>query len=438
MIAALASASDAFDVAVIGAGVAGLSAAATLRRAGRSVVVLEAGRRIGGRAWTEWPALLGGQAFDHGASWLHAAHRNPLIAVARAHGVAVHPDTPWDDRVRIFDETGRPASLAEYEAAEARWRGVVTRRAKHADCSLAEAAGPVAGDPWTATIETWEGAIIAAADADVLSLHDWSANALEGENFVAPGGLGAMLAQCLGHDAGPVQFSARVRSVSAEAEGVRVRTEGEHSLRARAVIVTVSTGVLRDGQIRFFPGLPTETLAALNGLPMGLLNKIALRAAGADRLGLDSGTDIFRRVTARGAPGVSTILWPDGTDLAVGFLGGRAAWDMAGKPQEAGDFVRSELAATLGAAARRAFRPEPLMTGWGTDPAFLGSYAYAVPGAAGARAVLARPVWDGRLAFAGEACSADGLGGTVAGAYLSGRHAAENFLGGFPPAPASV
>jgi monoamine oxidase len=438
MMASLASASGAFDVAVVGAGVAGLSAAATLRRAGRSVVVLEAGSRIGGRAWTEMPASLGGQVFDHGASWLHAAHRNPLIAVARAHGEAVHPDTPWDDRVRIFDHPGQPASLDDYQASEARWRHAVTERAKGADCSLAEAASPVADDPWTATIETWEGAIIAAADADVLSLHDWLANELEGENFVAPGGLGATLARCLGADAGPVRLGTRVNSITAEPGGVRLRSQGGHPVRAGAVIITVSTGVLRAESIAFSPGLPAELLAALDGLPMGLLTKIVLRAAGTCRLGLTAGTDIFRRVTARGAPGLATILWPDETDLAIGFLGGRAAWDLAGRPKEAVDFVRSEIAASLGEAARSAFSPESLMTGWGTDPAFLGSYAYAMPGAAGARAVLATPLWDGRLAFAGEACALDGLAGTVAGAYLSGQRAAQNFLRGFPRGAASV
>jgi monoamine oxidase len=78
------------------------------------------------------------------------------------------------------------------------------------------------------------------------------------------------------------------------------------------------------------------------------------------------------------------------------------------------------------------------MTAWGTDPAFLGAYAYAIPGAAGARAVLAAPLWDGRLVFAGEACDTDGLAGTVAGAYFSGARAADSVMGGFTRMAASV
>jgi monoamine oxidase len=420
-------ASAGVDVAVIGAGVAGLAAAATLRRAGRSCIILEAGNRIGGRAFTEHPAMFGGRTpFDHGASWLHDAGRNPLIAVAQAHGESVRPDTPWEERVRLLTETGARAAMPEYEAAEERWRKTVTAKLSGPDCSLAEAGAPVAGDPWTPTIENWEGAIIAAADADVLSLRDWHANQLDGENYVAPHGLGATLGRCLGAQAGRVSLRTRVSAITARADDLDILTESGDTLRASSVIVTVSTGVLRAGTIKFTPALPAEKLAALDGLPMGLLTKIVLKAAGTDRLGLPPGTDVVRRVQTRFAPGLSIIFWPDGTDLAIGFLGGRAAWQVAGHNQDAAEMMRAEIDSALGSRAKHAFAPDSaLVTGWGTDPCFLGAYAYATPGNAGARAALAAPIWNGRLSFAGEACAADGLAGTVAGAYLAGQRAAE-------------
>ncbi len=424
----LASASAEVDVAVIGAGVAGLAAAAALRRAGVNVQVIEAGQRIGGRAFTDRPGMLGGALFDHGAQWLHAAHRNPLVPLARAHGVEVHPDRPWEERELIMDPPGEPCSMAVYEAAEARWRRAVSARLDGPDCSLAEAAGEAADDPWTATIETWEGAIIAAADATELSLRDWSANALEGENFVAPEGLGNLVERCFGDV--PVQLGTRVTGLEAGRDGVMVRT-GHGTLRAAAAIVTVSTGVLRGGAIRFSPALPDEVAAALDGLPMGLLSKIVLRAAGADRLDLAADTGVFRRVPARGAPAVSTIFWPGGGDFAVGFVGGKAAWDLVGREAEAADFMRAELAVTLGGRVDAVFGRQAMMTCWGTDPDFLGAYAYARPGQAGARKSLAQPWWDGRLLFAGEACATDGLAGTVAGAYRSGTHAAQRLIAGF-------
>ena len=74
------------DVVVIGAGLAGLSAAAALRDAGRSCVILEASGRVGGRAWTTNPASLGGVWFDMGAVWFHDAEHNPLVPIAKAAG----------------------------------------------------------------------------------------------------------------------------------------------------------------------------------------------------------------------------------------------------------------------------------------------------------------------------------------------------------------
>ena len=56
---------------IVGAGAAGLAAAATLHDAGRSFVVLEARDRIGGRAHSV--RLSGGQAAERGAEYLHGA-----------------------------------------------------------------------------------------------------------------------------------------------------------------------------------------------------------------------------------------------------------------------------------------------------------------------------------------------------------------------------
>jgi monoamine oxidase len=347
-------------------------------------------------------------------------------------------DTPFDDRVRLFDVAGRPAAMSGYQAAEARWQAAVTARLDGPDCSLAEAGNAVAGDPWMATIETWEGAIIAAADADALSLRDWHDNALSGGNGVVAGGLGASISRALGAEAGSVDLGAAVSGMESIGHGVRVRTADGRVLTAGAAIVTVSTGVLASGGIAFSPVLPDGTRAALSGLPMGLLSKIVFRARGKDRLGLADGTVAFREVAARGAACASLLFWPQGTPVLMAFVGGRAAWDFARRPAEAAAFVRDELVALFGASAAACFDPAPLTTEWGTDPLFRGAYAFATPGAAGARRVLAEPVWDGRLWFAGEACAPSGLAGTVAGAYESGRNAALRLVNGFPCLPRTL
>src|SRR6516162_10428349 len=92
------------DVAVIGAGAAGIGAARRLREAGTvSVLVLEARDRVGGRVHTISPA---GFPLDRGAEWLHSADRNPLSPIAQRLGFSVHRRPPaWTTRLRRSGET---------------------------------------------------------------------------------------------------------------------------------------------------------------------------------------------------------------------------------------------------------------------------------------------------------------------------------------------
>lgn len=408
------------DVAVVGAGVAGLSAAAALRAAGLEVALLEARDRIGGRAWTERPALLGGAPFDHGASWLHVAERNPLAHLARERGEAlIDSDARRQRRIYVGSRPATPGEIGAYDACWDR----VEHLAPAEETTLARLLDPLAPDPWLATIETWEGPTIEAADADALSATDWHANQLDGGNLRLPGGIGDFVAR---HLATPATLGCPVGALHADGPGVVLDT-ARGTLRARAAIVTVSTGVL--GRLRM--ALPPGVQDALHGLPMGLLSKVALRAAGPGRLGLPQDASVVRRVEARGAPAMSMIAWPDGQDHVIGFMGGRTAWDRR-RPGDAEAFARDLLADLFGTEGR-GFAPGAVCTGWGDDPYALGSYAYARPGCVGARATMAASCIAGRIRFAGEAYRTDGLAGTVAGAWLSGQDAAARTLAALRP-----
>src|SRR4051794_33594589 len=74
------------DVVVVGAGAAGIAAARALVTAGRSVRVLEARDRMGGRAFTDH-AGPGRIPFDAGAAYVHFADRNPWVDIAAELGI---------------------------------------------------------------------------------------------------------------------------------------------------------------------------------------------------------------------------------------------------------------------------------------------------------------------------------------------------------------
>lgn len=409
------------DVIIIGAGVAGLAAAAALRRAGRSCVVLEASRRAGGRAWT---VGVGGDAFDLGATWLHDADRNALRGLAEAVGDPLEDaDAP---RRRVMLVEGRPATAEEeagYWAAAAAFDRVChARAAETPDITVAEAIAGLRGDPWMATVETWEAAQISAADPRRFSVRDWSENDLGGRNLWVPGGVGALVQRRLAPLAGEIAFGTPATRVDWGGTGVRVAT-ARGTLVAKACIVTVSVGVLAAGGITFDPPLPEAHQEAIAGLPMGLLTKVALHVPGGESLGMAPGTVVRRRLARSLEPVMSFHFWPHGARHIAGFVGGPTAWDLARAGEGATKaFARHQLAQAMGAEAV-ARVGEIVVSPWGNDRLFHGAYTYALPGQAGARAVLGTPI-DGRLVFAGEAVCTDGLAGTVGGSFLSGERAA--------------
>jgi monoamine oxidase len=400
------------DAVVVGAGVAGLAAAQALREAGCRVAVIEAADRVGGRAWT---VDFGGEPLDLGASWLHEAARNPLVALARLRGEALLEST--GSRRLVVD--GRAATVAEHaarDATSAAFDWVAHGRARAgADMSLAAAVDGLRDDPWLATIEAWEATLIAAADPADFSVRDWSVNELLGDDLVPPAGVGAMVARL----AGPVALGTPATRI-VWGDGISVETP-RGTLRAKSCIVTVSTGVLAAGGIAFDPVLPGTVRDAIDGLPMGLLSKVALVWQGPAPEPLS----VQHRVARRDDPAMFFQAWPFGRRHVIGFVGGPVAWDLAREGEAAGEaFARAHWAGLMGADMARRLGAARL-SGWADDPCHRGAYAYAKPGQAGARAVLGTPLAGGRLVFAGEAVCVDGLAGTVGGAWLSGRRAAK-------------
>jgi monoamine oxidase len=418
-------------VVIIGAGLAGLGAAAALRDAGKPAIVLEASGRVGGRAWTDHPAALGGVWFDMGAVWFHDAERNPLVPIARAAGdTLLQSDKIRKERTLIGDRVATDAELTAYANAWPRYEATADAIiAAEGDASLAEIARRLPDDPWAATIEAWEGPVICAVDADQFSARDWRRNALAGSNLVPEGGIGAFVQRRLTHGL-DIRFNTPVTRIRWGGPNGQVSVETPAGpIAASACIVTVSTGVLASGALVFDPVLPAKVTDAVQALPMGLAMKVALRATGPDRLGLPLHCSVDRIIERSGEPLMPFQCWPFGRDYVQGWIGGSVAWGLAREGEAAAvDFALSYLRRAFGGRVDRLFAGgASLVTRWDADPRVRGAYCYAVPGSALARDALAEPVSDGHLMFAGEACNVP-FAGTLAGAWLSGQTAAQTVL----------
>ena len=411
------------DVAIVGAGAAGLAAAKELRKAGRSFVVLEARARIGGRAYTDDTL---GIPFDAGAQYIHWAERNPWKKIADELKVPLEEDASggipvvFANGVRMPDDERarrRSAFSRIWQALEA---GVSADRS-FADAvkgASPEIVGAAGGITQFALGEDPER--VSIADYDQL----WA-----GDDYLVPGGYGALVTRW-GADV-PVRLSTPVSAIRWSGRGVVLETAAG-SLVAGAAIVTVPLGVLKAGGIRFAPELPAPLQDALDGLGMGAYTKLALKIDRARVEPLEA-TDYIELVDGSA---VSFEFWPFGRDLCLVMLGG----DHARKLCEAGegaavDFATARLAGMVGGHIRQAIAGGRLAAWW-TDPFARGSYSVARPGRVAARQALRQPI-GGKVFLAGEA-SAGGGAMTVGGATLEGQRVARAVLEAHPWITGSV
>lgn len=395
------------DVVIVGAGCAGLAAAKRLRSSRLSFVVLEAMDRIGGRALTTSTDF--GIPFDHGCAWLHAADRNPFYPEAQAAGWTLHHHEMSLDHLWFGKHRATPADMAKERAAEAKLSDTIARHRGRDD----RLSTIIDRSPSFRASATFLGPMDFGADGDEISIADFASAADLDPNYLTKEGYGTLIHRW-GADV-PVQLSTPVNGIRWDGPRVEVQTT-DGTLRAKAVILTVSTGVLAFGDITFTPDLPEAHQEAIFDLPMGLLTKIPVRIDGT-RLGLSPFDDLLVERPAR--HDLYLLAFPFDTDLMIGFLGGDFAWEMEAAGQAAAvDFVTDRLADMFGSDARKLVS-HGIMTNWGGERFVRGGYAAARPGKAEARDILAQPVAE-RIWFAGEAL-AGGLKQTAAGARLSGE-----------------
>ncbi|MCP5149654.1 MAG: FAD-dependent oxidoreductase [Chromatiales bacterium] len=398
------------DLVIVGAGAAGIGAARAAREVGLSFELVEASHRVGGRAYTE--TLGPGWAFDLGCHWLHSASINPLRAQADRLGMRYRENV----RRRVLQLGTRwasPEEIADYEQfwedAHAAMNAAVR---EGRDVAVAEV---VPRDSrWTDLHDYWTS-LLTSADADQVSIADLVCYRDTEENWPLEAGYGTLVARLA--EGLPVRLNSAVERIRWDGGGVRVETV-RGDLEARAVLVTVSTGVLAAGDIRFVPSLPDWKQAAVTALALGVHNRIALVLEGNP-----FGDEHPYSVTWAhvGETPMNFILRPFGHDYVVASTGGRfAAWLERAGVEASVDLARTRLRDLFGAdVARRVVGHK--VTAWATDPWVRGAYSAAAPGGFGQREVLGRPL-DDRLFFAGEAVSPDAFA-TCHGAFQSGQDA---------------
>jgi monoamine oxidase len=401
------------DVVIIGAGAAGLAAAAEVRRTGRSYCLIEAAPVIGGRARTD--RAIFGVPVDLGCHWLHSPAQNPFAAVAQRLGFRVRSGAQSE----AYAWNGRRLDTREFGEASAYVDACFDRihaSKSEPDCAVADLF-PTPG-PWHRQFE--EAFLLKQGlPATMSSAHDFAAYVWEGDDWPVIDGLGDLVARSAEGIRAELSTAAR-RIDWSKREGVAVETD-RGTIEARQVIVTVSMGVLQSGLIRFDPALPDWAQAAIDGLPMGSMNKIVV---GFRRNVFGDLEHSLWMASSGNRQAVECVIRPGGENIALGMVGGPFGKELAGAGAGAmADYLVSALCELFGNDVRQALEPKQLLIDWDTNPFTAGCYAAAKPGQAIARAVLTQPVGE-RVHFAGEALHAIYCG-DVHGAHFSGIAAAE-------------
>ena len=325
-----------YDVAVIGGGFAGVTAAREAALRGRSVVLLEARDRLGGRTWN---AAWGPAQVEYGGAWVHWHQPHTWSELSRA-GLAVTLGDDAQAAAWYVDRQRREGTIAERDA--------IAQRGWDAFVDGVQTALPLPHDPLFAIeqlsrfdrltiservaqleLSQEEREVLVAEleslahapldDAGAVSVLRWHAlsgyslalTQFTGGRVTIARGTGALL--CAIADAASFErrLGAEVVAVGQDAGAVEIQTADGVSCAARAAVVAVPVNAL--GAIEFTPALSEGKRAAIALGQSSRGIKIFIHARG---------EPVWQNAIRPGHPfGYldTEVMFDDGTQLLIGF-----------------------------------------------------------------------------------------------------------------------
>jgi monoamine oxidase len=432
------------DVIVIGAGVAGLTAARLLAEAGMRVLILEARDRIGGRVWTIHDQ--NGVPVELGAEFIHGRPRAILEHVRSANlEVREFCGSQW------IQSEGR---LQRCEDFFAHTRSVLEKMDDRGpDRSFANFLDNNETDEDAAKlwgleyIEGFHGALAERISVHSLVRSRKAEEEVEGDHSLrftqGYEVLLQVLKASLPSNLVDIRLSTVVHAVrwAKDQVSVQAQTGGTTAeFVAQRVIITLPLGVMQappdaPGAVRFEPKLE-EKASPLLLLYMGHTIRVSLIfsekwwaqavAPGYEPGALRDMSFVFS--TQEWFPTWWTRV--SSAPILTGWAASRRGERLSGK---SGAFIRDKALESL--ASTFSFPRHTLeailqsfhVHDWQSDPYARGSYSYVGVGGEGAQSELAAPVAD-TLFFAGEATNSEGHHGTVHGAIATGERVAREVL----------
>lgn len=415
-------------IIIVGAGAAGLMAARELARAGRTVTILEARERCGGRIHP-LPESAFGYPADGGAEFVHgdAPVTRALLREAGLPFQEIKEGSQWSaDGTGFSREERHDPHEAELHAA---LRGLTDDLAV-ADFLRRHFSGPDY-DQLRHSVERMVEGYDAAdpARASTLALREeWMDGGHHSQGRVV-GGYGALIdflaAECRRH-AVTIHLGRVVTAIEETDGAMDVRCAGGEVHRGDRAILTVPLPLLREIAL---PASARAQAAAAGDIGFGSVIKILLRFTRPWwRERMQELTDMTFLLSEQTIP-VWWTRYPDRHPVLTGWFGGpRTAGLVQLDEQGLIDAGLDSLAVMFGMSRDDLARDlvAAAATNWAHDPFARGAYSWATPRTREAQAILASA--DGAVLFSGEALYRGRDMGTVEAALASGLETAGAIL----------